>query len=477
VKLTKEPHWDRTGVVGEKGAPGNKDWHYAVEKQKLPLTATEFYTINGEALISTKVLNGKRKSEICVQHKDQDKKICLYRHTDNVDVWHMERTTNIKVDTVCQTKPGVEWKTMRSNKCFNPLTLYDSECQVPCIKDNVRKGDGMDEAEQISSKADLDAEILDTKPYIEFDNDYYDRKLNTYLMEQEIGVFTFNRTSELNHGPNKTFSLFEIMKNITKNFCPQKYVPRNWIDQVVDLFHNLHHGDIFKYENELGEDEYKWIYDILTKCLNNGTKIKLYNDPTTDNQGNIVDCDGTPRATGYYNGSDRMPIYQIPPPYNDYMNKHYVPEVNWLILDIVHVACFPQFNESYRMFHLLEQTVEKLFTLRIKNYWFWPSWSQKTKGRMLGMNADDLMHNLEVCTESAYSKSGRRPHRLVRPDPTKYIKRRKRAATMLTNRYDISCARTKSEFTYPKECTNWQRTNSKIITPYIKYPGESGKNV
>ncbi|CAG7722431.1 unnamed protein product [Allacma fusca] len=475
VKLTKEPKWDRTGVACERGSAASKEWEYTPEHAKVRTPSTEFYTINGEAFITTQKVRGKWKHDVCVQNKQQEQKICLYRHKDNVDIWHLEKQTEIQVKQTCTPgKAGSTFTPLRVNKCFNPLTLYDAECQVPCIKDNIRQGDGSgNKSPQVSSKLDLDAHILDAKPYIHYDNDFYDRKLNTYLMQQELGVFNVTLVSTVEHGPNKTFSLFEIMKNITKNYCPQKYVPSNWVDQVVDLFHNLHHGDIFKYENELGEEEYKWISDILKKCYLNQTKIKLYHEPLgKDDQGNPIDCDGTPKATGYCNstsGCDQVPVYQIPPPYNDFLNKHYVPEVNWLILDIVHVACFPQFNESYRMFHLLEQTVEKLFTLRIKNYWFWPSWSQKTKGRMLSTAADDLMHNLEVCAESAYQYNNRQPHRLVRPDPSKYLKRRKRAAQLLSTSYDITCAKSRPEFTYPKDCENFQKPKNKLINPKIKY--------
>lgn len=52
---------------------------------------------------------------------------------------------------------------------------------------------------------------------------------------------------------------------------------------------------------------------------------------------------------------------------NDSM--HYVPDVAWDIVDIIQVICFKEFNESYRMFHVLEQAAEKLFTLQIKNLW------------------------------------------------------------------------------------------------------------
>jgi len=51
------------------------------------------------------------------------------------------------------------------------------------------------------------------------------------------------------------------------------------------------------------------------------------------------------------------------------MNKHYVPELAWNILDLTQAVCFKEFNDSYRMFHVLQQAVEKLFTLQIKQLW------------------------------------------------------------------------------------------------------------
>jgi hypothetical protein len=48
---------------------------------------------------------------------------------------------------------------------------------------------------------------------------------------------------------------------------------------------------------------------------------------------------------------------------------HYVPDAAWDIVDLIQVACFEHFNESYRMFHVLEQASEKLFTLQVKNLW------------------------------------------------------------------------------------------------------------
>ena len=219
--------------------------------------------------------------------------------------------------------------------------------------------------------------VTDPRPYFYHDSEYLDRRLNMYLLMQELGVFNVTPTSNITHGPNRTFILFDIMKDIVKNFCPPRYVSRSWVEQIIDLFHHLHHGDIFKYENELNEPEFNWIRDILLRCKTNGTSIDLYTDPDPEHP----ICDGVPRATGFCNNSMhgkaggcedenvKRPIHTLSPPYHDYETKHYVPEVSWLVLDIVHVVCFPQFNESYRMFHLLEQTVEKLFTVRIKNYW------------------------------------------------------------------------------------------------------------
>ena len=50
-------------------------------------------------------------------------------------------------------------------------------------------------------------------------------------------------------------------------------------------------------------------------------------------------------------------------------DKHYVPELAWNILDLTQAVCFKEFNDSYRMFHVLEQAAEKLFTLQINNLW------------------------------------------------------------------------------------------------------------
>jgi hypothetical protein len=50
-------------------------------------------------------------------------------------------------------------------------------------------------------------------------------------------------------------------------------------------------------------------------------------------------------------------------------DKHYVPELAWNVLDITQAICFREFNDSYRMFHVLEQAAEKLFTRQINNLW------------------------------------------------------------------------------------------------------------
>lgn len=63
-----------------------------------------------------------------------------------------------------------------------------------------------------------------------------------------------------------------------------------------------------------------------------------------------------------------MPVDVSPDRAND--SYHYVTEVAWDIVDIIQVVCFPEFNVSYRMFHVLEQAAEKLFTLQVKNLWY-----------------------------------------------------------------------------------------------------------
>lgn len=59
---------------------------------------------------------------------------------------------------------------------------------------------------------------------------------------------------------------------------------------------------------------------------------------------------------------------------------HYVPDVAWDIVDLIQVACFAEFNASYRMFHVLEQAAEKLFTLQVKNLWYAKKTYEKNAG-------------------------------------------------------------------------------------------------
>jgi hypothetical protein len=50
-------------------------------------------------------------------------------------------------------------------------------------------------------------------------------------------------------------------------------------------------------------------------------------------------------------------------------SRHYVPELAWSIVDAVQAICFHEFSESYRMFHVLEQAAEQLFTPEIRKLW------------------------------------------------------------------------------------------------------------
>ena len=61
---------------------------------------------------------------------------------------------------------------------------------------------------------------------------------------------------------------------------------------------------------------------------------------------------------------------RISPLYANYKKKHYVPEFNWLFLDIVHMYCFDYFKDAYRMFHTMEQVYEQIFTTPIRDYWY-----------------------------------------------------------------------------------------------------------
>lgn len=136
VKLTKEPNWDRTALVCEKGTGSLKDWEYVPEMGKVKSTSSMFYTINGEAMVakSTKSSgsssSGMAKQDICVQKKQKSNdKVCLYKHADNVDIWTMDKRIDFIVKPECPA--GFTWEPLRARRCFNPLTLLD--CKLDAL--------------------------------------------------------------------------------------------------------------------------------------------------------------------------------------------------------------------------------------------------------------------------------------------------------------------------------------------------------
>ena len=122
IKLTKEPNWDKTGVAFNRLVGGNAEWDYISEGSKARLTGSTFYTINGEAMISySEHKTRPRKSNICIQKASLTNVICYYRHSDNVDKWHIEPSSDVIVRPTCPT----DYKPMVKKRCFNPLTLLD----------------------------------------------------------------------------------------------------------------------------------------------------------------------------------------------------------------------------------------------------------------------------------------------------------------------------------------------------------------
>jgi len=244
--------------------------------------------------------------------------------------------------------------------------------------------------------------------YRKHDNKFLNRKMimhnviNQLNDDEDEGNCT--NSSVLYGEPKRMFEIFDLMKSIAQSQCPNKYVNRNWLDLAIDLFYVLHKGNIFRYEEPLDNMQFEWIKSILTDCQKHVKTITLF--PLRTNE--LADFDQDERlestcnadgdivrnlllqgrsyflgivyhymlyyaffqAAGYCNGTTKEgKCKEVPVHVSAHKHLHYVPDVAWNIVDLIQVACFKQFNESYRIFHVLEQASETLFTMQIKNLW------------------------------------------------------------------------------------------------------------
>lgn len=106
--------------------------------------------------------------------------------------------------------------------------------------------------------------------YWKHDNKFLNRKMMIYNIINQIGPADANQSNSTNSSPfgepKRTFELFDTMKSIATSYCPDEYVNTDWIELVIDLFYILHKGNLLKYDENLSEDDYTWIKNILSKC-------------------------------------------------------------------------------------------------------------------------------------------------------------------------------------------------------------------
>jgi hypothetical protein len=96
-------------------------------------------------------------------------------------------------------------------------------------------------------------------------NFFLNRKLNHYSKLRQVGYLQPNDLRQIK--PQRTFELLELVRDISKRACADRYVSSLFIDQAVDLFVILHKGRNYRYSEDLGEDDFSWMRKILTSCL------------------------------------------------------------------------------------------------------------------------------------------------------------------------------------------------------------------
>ncbi|CAG7835846.1 unnamed protein product [Allacma fusca] len=459
VRITEDPNWNEVGLVYYSSGGMTPDFTYMKEGKTGKLAGERFFTMNGIAKIQKTVTKGIRTHKICIEHKPGMKdNICMYRHTDNVDLWHLEKeypySVYVMVKKKCPTGGG-EYAPMHIGKCFSPLTLLDSDCQVPCDKSNV-----LVETDTVSiaqGSADMDKNCTtDPQSFFRHENKFIDRQLLTFMVIDQIKNDTVNVTvPEVDikkfPGVDRAYQMYDIIRDIANRSCAFPHLHLEIWGWASKLFMYLHKANKMQYDIPFDEADFNWIMDILSKCSVNVTALVL-----TARDKNPM-CFTSKKALGYCDprspkgDCDFVPV-KISPMYQDYTIKHYIPELVWLFLDIVHIQCFKAYADSYRMFHVMERVYEKLFTTPIKDYWHYPTWSTQVKNSLMTIEADNIMWNAEICAEAVYKRHHNKLYRLARPSKYSYSARKKRAAEMVTSSYDISCAATRSDLKIPDAC-------------------------
>jgi hypothetical protein len=293
----------------------------------------------------------------------------------------------------------------------------------------------------------------DPQGFFRHENKFIDRQLLTYMVIDQIKNDSVNVTLppldvDKLPGIDKAYQIYDIIHDIANRSCSFTYLHLEVWDWASKFFMYLHRASKLKYDIAFTQKDFIWIKNILSSCADNVTTLTL-----SANDKNPL-CPTGKKAYGYCDpvskGScDYVPV-KVSPMYQDFASKHYVPEIVWLFLDIVHIQCFKEFADSYRMFHVMQRVYEQLFTTPIKDYWHYPTWSDQTKNSLMTVDADVIMWNAEMCAESVYKRHHHKLYRLARPLKYSYPSRKKRAAQPITPSYDIMCATSDRDFKYPE---------------------------
>jgi len=209
---------------------------------------------------------------------------------------------------------------MTCNCCFTGA-IVAAECTLPCVKDVSKLLDPLadldnmnfnDSENSIFKRSNLDIKIdinedgpeenllddnflqlpvsfdnihesnfssLTMTQQLEANNFFLNRKLNHYSKLRQVGYIQPNDLRQVK--PQRTFELLEIVRDISKRTCADRFVSSLFIDQAVDLFVILHKGRNYRYTEDLAEDDFSWIKKILTSCYIDARAIELV---TEENQ-------------------------------------------------------------------------------------------------------------------------------------------------------------------------------------------------
>ncbi|CAG7817261.1 unnamed protein product, partial [Allacma fusca] len=273
------------------------------------------------------------------------------------------------------------------------------------------------------------------------------KDLNERILKHSIERAFYDQQSyKVDYKPSYSFKIMELLSKITSKYCRHARIPNNFLEQALDYFKVAHEGRGFYFSEDFSFADYNSISRMLRRCL-------FYMNQTI--QFTSEGCGSGHNIISVFRDSPKVDAKVVhSTATHQYFDHHVVLDIPWNMLDLANVVCVNAFSKSYRMYHLMEQGIEKLFTNELRSFWLYPDVPNFYYENLYGPYWRSVARNLEKCVDSAYMYNPKMA-RLIRPqwipgnqrssrrrgtivDPI--CERRRSDLELISQNYEIYCA-------------------------------------